>query len=97
MTTFQVPILSKMSLSLCTNPLYLMMTCAVGLSAIDSKAVKAFLKTLTFVSQVCVSYAFMLPVATGPNAICYGASSLKTTDMMRTGLLMNLICILTTW
>ena len=29
----------------------------------------------------------MLPVATGPNAICYGASSLKTTEMMRTGLL----------
>ena len=47
--------------------------------------------------QVCVSYAFMLPVATGPNAICYGASSLKTTEMMRTGLLMNILCILTTW
>lgn len=46
---------------------------------------------------VCVSYAFMLPVATGPNAICYGASSLKTTEMMRTGFLMNIICILTTW
>ena len=47
--------------------------------------------------QVCVSYAFMLPVATGPNAICYGASSLKTTEMMRTGVMMNIICILTTW
>ena len=39
----------------------------------------------------------MLPVATGPNAICYGASSLSTRDMMRSGLIMNVICILTTW
>jgi len=69
-----VPILSKMSLSLCSNPMYLMMTCAV-----------------------CVSYAFMLPVATAPNAIVYSASSLKTTDMMKAGFFMNIICILTTW
>lgn len=69
-----VPILSKMSLSLCSNPLLLMMTCAV-----------------------CVSYAFMLPVATAPNAIIYSASSLKTSEMMRAGFLMNIICILTTW
>ena len=79
-----------MSLSLCTNPLYLMMTCAVG-----SVLCRTF--NMTIVSQVCVSYAFMLPVATGPNAICYGASSLRTTDMMKTGFLMNIICILTTW
>jgi len=69
-----VPILSKMSLSLCTNPLYLMMTCAV-----------------------CVSYAFMLPVATAPNAIVYSASTLKTSDMMKTGFFLNILCILTTW
>ena len=43
-----VPILSQMSISLCSNPLTLMMTCAV-----------------------CVSYAFMLPVATAPNAIIF--------------------------
>merc|ERR1719445_487606 len=69
-----VPILSKMSLSLCSNPLMLMMTCAV-----------------------CVSYAFMLPVATAPNAIIYAASSLRTSEMMRAGFFMNIICILTTW
>jgi len=64
----------QMSLSLCSNPLVLMMTCAV-----------------------CVSYAFMLPVATAPNAIIYSASSLKTSEMMRAGFFMNIICILTTW
>merc|ERR1712209_43003 len=69
-----VPILSKMSVSLCTNPLYLMLTCAI-----------------------CVSYAFMLPVATGPNAIVYSSCNIKTTDMMKTGIILNIICILTTW
>ena len=47
--------------------------------------------------KVCVSYAFMLPVATAPNAIVYAASSMKTSEMMRTGFFMNIICILTTW
>ena len=92
-----MPILSKMSLSLCTNPLYLMMTCAVSHNH-NNLCLNARSLMLIFTdAQVCVSYAFMLPVATGPNAICYGASSLKTTEMMRTGLLMNILCILTTW
>jgi len=39
----------------------------------------------------------MLPVATAPNAIVYDKSTLKITDMMRTGFFMNIICILTTW
>ena len=88
-----MPILSKMSLSLCTNPLYLMMTCAVSHNNLNARSLMLIFTD----AQVCVSYAFMLPVATGPNAICYGASSLKTTEMMRTGLLMNILCILTTW
>jgi sodium-dependent dicarboxylate transporter 2/3/5 len=44
-----------MSLSLCLNPIYLMLTCAV-----------------------CCSYAFMLPVATAPNAIVFSHSTMKT-------------------
>ena len=43
------------------------------------------------------SYAFMLPVATAPNAIVYSASTLKTSDMMKTGFFLNILCILTTW
>ena len=34
-----VPILSKMSLSLCTNPLYLMMTCAVCVRKRDENGI----------------------------------------------------------
>jgi len=69
-----VPILSQMSKSLCSNPIYLTLTAAV----------------------TC-SYAFMLPVATAPNAIVFGASTMKTADMMKAGVIMNVICVLTTW
>ena len=69
-----VPILSQMSKTLCTNPIYLTMPAAV----------------------TC-SYAFMLPVATAPNAIVFGASSMKTSEMMTAGFLMNIICVITTW
>ena len=43
---------------------------------------------------VC-SYAFALPVATAPNAIVFGHSSMKTVDMMKAGFVMNLICVIT--
>ena len=47
-----------------------------------------------FPGIVC-SYAFALPVATAPNAIVFGHSSMKTTDMMKAGFVMNLICVIT--
>jgi sodium-dependent dicarboxylate transporter 2/3/5 len=33
-------------------------------------------------ATLCCSYAFMLPVATPPNAIVLAASNMKTTDMV---------------
>ena len=33
--------------------------------------------------KVSCSYAFMLPVATAPNAIVFGASTMRTADMMK--------------
>jgi len=68
-----VPILGDMSLKICQNPIYLMMSTAV----------------------TC-SYAFMLPVATAPNAIVFGASTMKTGDMMKAGFFMNIACVITT-
>jgi sodium-dependent dicarboxylate transporter 2/3/5 len=38
----------------------------------------------------------MLPVATAPNAIVFGASSMTTGDMMKAGFVMNVICVVTT-
>jgi sodium-dependent dicarboxylate transporter 2/3/5 len=68
-----LPILADLSLTICQNPLYLIMAAAVT-----------------------SSYAFMLPVATAPNAIVFGASTMTTSHMMKTGFGMNIITVITT-
>nr|XP_045621719.1 solute carrier family 13 member 5-like [Procambarus clarkii] len=45
-------------------------------------------------ASVCCSYAFMLPVATPPNAIVFEAANMRTTQMMYAGIVMNIICII---
>ena len=45
-------------------------------------------------ATVTCSYAFMLPVATPPNAIAHEASGMTTTQMMRVGFLMNILCVI---
>merc|ERR1719397_1389748 len=67
-----VPILAKMAVTMCINPIY-----------------------LTLPAGIVCSYAFALPVATAPNAIVFGHSSMKTTDMMKAGFLMNIVCLIT--
>ncbi|WP_430433257.1 SLC13 family permease [Methyloversatilis sp.] len=43
---------------------------------------------------ISASCAFMLPVATPPNALVFGTGDVAARDMMRCGLLLNLVCIL---
>jgi len=43
---------------------------------------------------LAASCAFMLPIATGPNAIAYGTGKIDLPYMMRTGLWLNLLCAL---
>jgi len=45
-------------------------------------------------ATVAASCAFMLPVATPPNAIVFGSGYLKIPDMMKTGIWMNILSIL---
>ncbi len=45
-------------------------------------------------ATVAASCAFMLPVATPPNAVVFGSGHLRIPDMVRTGLWMNLLSIL---
>ncbi|MEM9917412.1 MAG: DASS family sodium-coupled anion symporter [Bacteroidota bacterium] len=45
-------------------------------------------------ATVAASCAFMLPVATPPNAVVFGSGYLKIYDMVRTGVWMNILSIL---
>ncbi|XP_064081993.1 solute carrier family 13 member 2-like [Macrobrachium nipponense] len=45
-------------------------------------------------AAVCCSYAFMLPVATPPNAIVFNAAQMSNFDMMKAGVVMNIICVI---
>ena len=45
------------------------------------------------VATICGSYAFMLPIATPPNAIAISSGALKIKEMMRVGLVFNLLGI----
>ena len=42
---------------------------------------------------IAASCAFMLPVATPPNAIVFGTDQVPQREMMRCGLWLNLACI----
>ncbi|KAK8378288.1 hypothetical protein O3P69_011052 [Scylla paramamosain] len=45
-------------------------------------------------AAVCCSYAFMLPVATPPNAIVFSVADMKSSEMMKAGIVMNVVCVL---
>lgn len=49
---------------------------------------------LSVLIGIAASCAFMLPVATPPNAIVYGSGYIKQSEMMRAGLVINIISML---
>ena len=48
---------------------------------------------LMVAAATAASCAFMLPVATPPNAVVFGSGYLRIPDMIRTGVFMNIISI----
>jgi len=52
------------------------------------------IQLILFVATICASYAFMLPIATPPNAIAMSSGVVKVKDMAKYGIVFNLIGIL---
>ena len=65
-------------------PLFTAVATALGISS-QSTAV---------IIGICASCAFMLPVATPPNALAYGTGLVPQKVMIRCGMYMNLVCVL---
>eukprot|EP00093_Oithona_nana_P012600 12600.XXX_550263_555416_1 [CDS] Oithona nana genome sequencing. len=70
-------------------------TCSILLPVLKNLAVSLKIHPVYLLCPVTLacSYAFMLPVATPPNAIVYSASGMSTSEMMKLGLGMNIICV----
>ncbi|WP_354624556.1 DASS family sodium-coupled anion symporter [Psychromonas sp. MME2] len=68
------------------------------LPVINALAVQNGLDTrlLMMVATICASYAFMLPIATPPNAIAMSCESVNISSMAKYGLLLNLLGIILT-
>jgi sodium-dependent dicarboxylate transporter 2/3/5 len=49
---------------------------------------------ILMVATICASYAFMLPIATPPNAIAVSSGAVKIFDMAKIGLLFNILGII---
>ena len=48
---------------------------------------------ITMATVLACSYAFMLPMATPPNAIVFGFAKIKISEMAKIGLILNLVGI----
>ena len=49
---------------------------------------------LALIIGLGASCAFMLPVATPPNAIVFGTGHVRQSDMVKAGFILNIVCIL---
>lgn len=50
----------------------------------------------TVIAALAASCAFMLPVATPPNAVVFGSGAMRMEEMVRAGFLLNLVVIVLT-
>uniref|UniRef100_UPI001E53DF12 anion permease n=1 Tax=Aggregatibacter actinomycetemcomitans TaxID=714 RepID=UPI001E53DF12 len=48
---------------------------------------------LALIIGLGASCAFMLPVATPPNAIVFGTGEVKQSEMVRAGVILNIVCV----
>jgi len=86
-----VNLLTEITSNMATTAMLLPILAPIALS-ID---VHPFLLMIS--ATVAASCAFMLPVATPPNAVVFGSGLLKIRDMINTGIVMNIISVFTLW
>ena len=48
---------------------------------------------LALIIGLGASCAFMLPVATPPNAIVFGTGQVKQSEMVKVGFILNIVCV----
>ncbi len=58
-----------------------------------AETVQIDITLILLVSTICASYAFMLPIATPPNAIAMGSGAVKVKDMAKYGVIFNILGI----
>ena len=68
---------------------------SIMLPVIYAVSEQAGINTTLFmmVATVCASYAFMLPIATAPNAIAMASGAVHVSNMIRYGIILNLVGI----
>lgn len=64
------------------------------IAALMSKALEINPLTIMISVTIASSFAFMMPVATPPNAIVFGTGKLRIIDMVKVGFYLNLIAII---
>lgn len=74
-----------------------MATCTLMMPIMAALSEVLNVHPFAMMASICVtaSCAFMLPVATAPNAIVFGSGFLKIKDMARAGFLLNIMAIIT--
>jgi sodium-dependent dicarboxylate transporter 2/3/5 len=92
-TAMMLPILAPLALAVNIHP-YATTAMMLPILAPLALAVNIHPYVLMVGATLAASCAFMLPVATPPNAVVFGSGYLKIYDMARVGIWMNFVSIL---
>ncbi|MCD4668421.1 MAG: SLC13 family permease [Sulfurimonas sp.] len=88
---FSVAMLITFTTEITSNTALISIMLPVIYSVAEQTGINATL--FMMVATLCASYAFMLPIATPPNAIAMSSGAVNVKDMIRYGILLNFIGI----
>lgn len=84
LTLLLTEIMSNVALSIIALPLLMGLGQAKGIHPI----------LIGLPAAICSSYAFSLPISTPPNAIVFGSNKIKMNDMVKAGVIMNALGVI---